>query len=136
MADNLVKTIKCGEYARGSGEVTSPRSATYKWTDSIGYGRAHDNAVYELDAHDAACKAELAEKVNKWLKSVKCVASEHCKTCSIARPNDVQPFEVTWEDNVSQKGNSTKAGELSIQRIYKVGTGYVRCMCKGTIVVG
>ena len=135
MADRLPQTIKCGDGATGYGEVTSI-SATYRWIDEIGYGKAHDDAVDELDQRDAQKKAELADKINKWIDRVRCVDSNACQKCRKDMPFDVQPVDVESEDKVHKlTGRPLKKGTLSLERTYKITSGYVRCMCPGQIIV-
>jgi len=135
MADRLPQTIKCGDGDTGHGEVTSI-SATYKWIDEIGYGRAHDDAVAELDQRDAQNKAEVVDKVNRWIEKVRCVDSSACQKCHKVMPFDVQAADVESEDKVHKlTGSPLKKRTLSLARTYKITSGYVRCMCPGQIIV-
>lgn len=137
MADDLVKTIKCGNSVTGYSEVTSRPSRTFPWTDSVGYGRALGYAVEDLNQYDAACKQQVIDKVNKWMDSVKCVESNHCKQCKKYKPNTVRPDDVEQEDKVHKMtGNSLKKGTISMERTYKVRSGPVRCLCPGQVVKG
>jgi hypothetical protein len=136
MADRLPATVKCGDSVSGFASVTSPPSNTFSWTDEIGYGRAYGNAVDDVKTNDDKCMSELEQKVNDWLEhGVKCVPSEQCNNCRLARPNYIHRHDIYWEDAPAKVGRPLKSGSLSVTRTYSVTTDRVRCLCPRTIII-